>query len=515
MKKLGIKTMFLIPVMVVLVLFSAGSIHAQSDLNIPNWIKDTAGFWVDGAISDQEFVAALQFLINDGIITVPGSTGDSTSVESGSIELPDYPVEGSGPSNNVVDVTEEWSITGGFAESSYDSGDPITLSFVTDAPRSAGIKIGIFDSNDELIYTDVISAVKDEFGGDVQSEATVPRYYNMDEKLTMSYFLVGANDNKFSSSTTIQGPRVNLEVDSKSRSDITNTATVKLADAVTEDIRIRIFDSDRVVVYDDTVTTNDFGTANVEYTIPPYYMENEQISIRASFADDPNVVERSVDSTVPFTKTGMTITADKDAHYANEEITITVKTDPPVSADIRLSASGDAWCVDDAIDETNVFSGNNANYLRIQTDADGIATITGNMCDHTGFEGFKVYTDDKRFELAERLSVPLTKAGLTITADKSAYAAGDRVTITVKTDPPVSADIRLSASGDAWCVDDAIDETNVFSGNNANYLHIQTDADGIATITGNMCDHTGFEGFKVYTDDPRFELAGRLTIQPR
>ena len=154
MGKLGIKTtIFLIPVMAVLVLFSAGSIHAQSDLNIPNWIKDTAGFWVDGAISDQEFVAALQFLINDGIITVPDSTGGSTSVESGSIELPDYPVEGPGPSNNVVDVTEEWSITGGFAESSYDSGDPITLSFVTDAPRSAGIKIGIFDSNDELIYT--------------------------------------------------------------------------------------------------------------------------------------------------------------------------------------------------------------------------------------------------------------------------------------------------------------------------------------------------------------------------
>ena len=513
MKKLGIKTMFLIPVLAVLVLFSAGTIHAQSDLNIPNWIKDTAGFWVDGAISDQEFVAALQFLINDGIITVPGSTGDSTSVESGSIELPDYPVEGSGPSNNVVDVTEEWSITGGFAESSYDSGDPITLSFVTDAPRSAGIKIGIFDSNDELIYTDVISAVKDEFGGDVQSEATVPRYYNMDEKLTMSYFLVGANDNKFSSSTKIIGPRVNLEVDSRSISDITNTATVKLADAVTEDIRIRIFDSDRVVVYDDTVTTNDFGTVNVEYTIPPYYMENEQISIRASFADDPNVVERSVDSTVPFTKTGLTITADKDAHYANEEITITVKTDPPVSAKILLKASGHSSCLD-ANDETNVFSNSDANRLNIQTDADGIAIITGNLCDWTNFNGFKVYTEDKRFELAERLSVPLTKADLTITADKSAYAAGDRVTITVKTDPPVSAKILLKASGHSSCLD-ANDETNVFSNSDANRLNIQTDADGIAIITGNLCDWTNFNGFKVYTEDKRFELAERLTIQPR
>ena len=511
MSKLGIKTMFLIPVMVVLVLFSAGSIHAQSELNIPDWIKDTAGFWADGAISDQEFVAALQFLINDGIITVPGSTGDSTSVESGSIELPDYPVEGSGPSNNVVDVTEEWSITGGFAESSYDSGDPITLSFVTDAPRSAGIKIGIFDSNDELIYTDVISAVKDEFGGDVQSEATVPRYYNMDEKLTMSYFLVGANDNKFSSSTTIQGPRVNLEVDSKSRSDITNTATVKLADAVTEDIRIRIFDSDRVVVYDDTVTTNDFGTANVEYTIPPYYMENEQISIRASFADDPNVVERSVDSTVPFTKTGLTITADKDAHYANEEITITVKTDPPVSADIRLNLSGDSnWLDIDRDTNDNVFV--SSPYL-IRTDADGIAIITGYLHDSSGFDGFGVYTVDNRFELAERLSIPLTKASMTITSDKSSYIGDDKVTITVKTDPPVSADIRLNLSGDSnWLDIDRDTNDNVFV--SSPYL-IRTDADGIAIITGYLHDGSGFDGFGVYTVDNRFELAERLTIRAR
>ena len=59
MRKWGIKTIFLIPILAVLVLFSAGSIHAQSELNIPNWVKNTAGFWADGAISDQEFVAAI------------------------------------------------------------------------------------------------------------------------------------------------------------------------------------------------------------------------------------------------------------------------------------------------------------------------------------------------------------------------------------------------------------------------------------------------------------------------
>ena len=415
MGKLGIKTtIFLIPILAVLVLFSAGSIHAQSDLNIPNWIKNTAGFWVDGAISDQEFVAALQFLINDGIITIPDSTGGSTSVESGSIELPDYPVEGPGPSNNVVDVTEEWSITGGFAESSYDSGDPITLSFVTDAPRSAGIKIGIFDSNDELIYTDVISAAKDEFGGDVQSEATVPRYYNMDEKLTMSYFLVGANDNKFSSSTTIIGPRVNLEVDSRLLSDVTNTATVKLADAVTEDIRIRIFDSDRVVLHDDTVTTNDFGVGKMEYTVPAYYLEDEPIKFAVSFANDLNMVEREWDATVGLTKVDLTITADKTAYAAGDAITITIATNPPVSTDINIKHSSAAFNFGACVENN---SGNSL-IKTIQTDVNGIYTITGKIseddCAHDGqskarpwkaSSDFSVYVSDPRFEQTNELII--------------------------------------------------------------------------------------------------------------
>ena len=424
MGKLGIKTtIFLIPVMAVLVLFSAGSIHAQSELNIPNWVKNTAGFWADGAISDQEFVAVLQFLINDGIITVPDSTGGSTSVESGSIELPDYPVEGPGPSNNVVDVTEEWSITGGFAESSYDSGDPITLSFVTDAPRSAGIKIGIFDSNDELIYTDVISAVKDEFGGGVQSEATVPRYYNMDEKLTMSYFLVGANNNKFSSSTTIIGPRVNLEVDSRLLSDVTNTATVKLADAVTEDIRIRIFDSDRVVLHDDTVTTNDFGVGKMEYTVPTYYLEDEPIKFAVSFANDPNMVEREWDATIGLTKTDLTITSDKSAYAVGDTVTITIATNPPVSTDIKISAKGIEqahWkCLQDYLGKTIM---DKFGHKTIQTNANGVATITGEIAEdgcattprsagagyvyyYWGGDGFYVFTKDSRFEQTNELII--------------------------------------------------------------------------------------------------------------
>lgn len=41
---------------------------------IPFWIKDAAKFWVEGSVSDQEFLNAIEWLLNNGIIKVSGST---------------------------------------------------------------------------------------------------------------------------------------------------------------------------------------------------------------------------------------------------------------------------------------------------------------------------------------------------------------------------------------------------------------------------------------------------------
>ncbi|MCH7941051.1 MAG: hypothetical protein IH842_03690 [Thaumarchaeota archaeon] len=71
-----------IPVIAVAILsITIISISAEEEL-IPSWIRNTAGFWVDRQISDQEFINALQYLINQGILLIPEQTDGSEFEES-------------------------------------------------------------------------------------------------------------------------------------------------------------------------------------------------------------------------------------------------------------------------------------------------------------------------------------------------------------------------------------------------------------------------------------------------
>ena len=47
---------------------------SKAEQSIPSWVKNVGNFWCNGKIKDSEFVSAIQFLINDGIIHV-GKTG--------------------------------------------------------------------------------------------------------------------------------------------------------------------------------------------------------------------------------------------------------------------------------------------------------------------------------------------------------------------------------------------------------------------------------------------------------
>jgi hypothetical protein len=42
----------------------------SNEISIPDWVRNNAGWWADGAISDEDFANGIQFLIKEGIISV-------------------------------------------------------------------------------------------------------------------------------------------------------------------------------------------------------------------------------------------------------------------------------------------------------------------------------------------------------------------------------------------------------------------------------------------------------------
>lgn len=57
---------------------SSSHVVAQQ-ASIPGWVKKTALWWGQGQISDDEFIKALQWMINEGILSVPGSSPSPTT----------------------------------------------------------------------------------------------------------------------------------------------------------------------------------------------------------------------------------------------------------------------------------------------------------------------------------------------------------------------------------------------------------------------------------------------------
>ena len=66
--------MYLLSVLIVLVVISSIPIvlsdSMRGDFTIPNWVKNTAGWWADDKIPDSSFTEMIEFLIKDEMITV-------------------------------------------------------------------------------------------------------------------------------------------------------------------------------------------------------------------------------------------------------------------------------------------------------------------------------------------------------------------------------------------------------------------------------------------------------------
>ena len=62
---------------ILLVATTVSSAYAE----VPAWVKNNAGWWADGTISESEFLTGIEFLISDGVITVPATTVSSESAD--------------------------------------------------------------------------------------------------------------------------------------------------------------------------------------------------------------------------------------------------------------------------------------------------------------------------------------------------------------------------------------------------------------------------------------------------
>jgi hypothetical protein len=54
--------------------------------NVPEWVKNNAGWWAAGQIDDTAFVSGVQYMIEQGIITVPSTTRSSSASDT----IPDW-----------------------------------------------------------------------------------------------------------------------------------------------------------------------------------------------------------------------------------------------------------------------------------------------------------------------------------------------------------------------------------------------------------------------------------------
>ena len=67
-------------------LLLVASMGSYAYAETPAWIKNNAGWWADGTISENEFLSGIEFLIADGIINVPATTavsGDNNGASQG------------------------------------------------------------------------------------------------------------------------------------------------------------------------------------------------------------------------------------------------------------------------------------------------------------------------------------------------------------------------------------------------------------------------------------------------
>jgi len=67
---------------IITAIIMVGSTTFASAEGVPAWIKNNAGWWADGIISESEFIQGIQFLIKENVIVIPPTTVSAEKSQS-------------------------------------------------------------------------------------------------------------------------------------------------------------------------------------------------------------------------------------------------------------------------------------------------------------------------------------------------------------------------------------------------------------------------------------------------
>ncbi len=141
------KVLLFAVISVLIVSVSITSISAQSQYDIPSWVKGIAGFWAEDKITDKEFGEGLSFLIDNGIIKVPLIQELQNKITQLESELRDEPKL---PEPQI-------SITVSTDKNSYGDNDLLTIKGLVKNYSSGDITLVVSDPNGDSVAIDQLT----------------------------------------------------------------------------------------------------------------------------------------------------------------------------------------------------------------------------------------------------------------------------------------------------------------------------------------------------------------------
>jgi hypothetical protein len=162
-------------------------IDSEAAEEIPGWIKNTAGWWAEDKIHDTTFVSGIEYLIGKGIIIVEQEVEVEESVEE-VVEVRDFYMELNGANccTNWVHVGEEYKFQ---IETFDDSGSPIDgVTITVKIISSSGElrqNLGEVTTEDGIYNNSVTIPSMDWYAGNILS--VTGEYYGVEKTIEKEF----------------------------------------------------------------------------------------------------------------------------------------------------------------------------------------------------------------------------------------------------------------------------------------------------------------------------------------